>query len=68
MARDGLGAQLGQAPGAVAREARIDVRRYREAQDDVPQEREALVRVGALVDPRRMREGLPGEVLGQLIE
>jgi hypothetical protein len=39
-----------------------------EAQDAVPQEREPLVRLGALVDPRRVREGLALEFIGELIE
>jgi hypothetical protein len=34
-----------------------------EAQDHVPQEREALVGLGAVLDPRRVCERLPPEVL-----
>jgi hypothetical protein len=44
------------------------VRRDREAQDDVPQEREALVRLAPLVRPRGMGERLPGQILRQLVE
>jgi hypothetical protein len=40
----------------------------REAQDDVPQEGEPLVRALALVDPGGVRERLRGEVVGKLIE
>ena len=65
---DRLRAQLGQPAGAVALEARVDRRGDREAQDDVPQEREPLVGVGAAVDPRRVRERLLGEIFGELIE
>jgi hypothetical protein len=41
---------------------------HREAQDDVPEEGEPLVRALALVDPRRMRERLRGDVIRELIE
>ena len=40
----------------------------REAQDAVSQEREPLVRVGAVLDPRGVREGLALEFIGELIE
>jgi hypothetical protein len=40
----------------------------REAQDDVPEEGQALVRALALVDPGRVSERLRGEVVGELIE
>jgi hypothetical protein len=39
-----------------------------QAQDDVPEEREALVGLGAVVNPRGMREGLPRQVVGQFVE
>jgi hypothetical protein len=39
-----------------------------EAQDAVSEERESLVGLGAVVDPRRVREGLPNKVFGELIE
>jgi hypothetical protein len=39
-----------------------------EAQDAVPQERQPLVRLAAVVDPRRMRERLLNEVVRELIE
>jgi hypothetical protein len=68
LARDRLRPELGQPSRAELGEARIDVRRDREAQDAVPQEREPLVRLGPLVDPRRVREGLVREFVGQLIE
>jgi hypothetical protein len=40
----------------------------REAQDAVPQEGEPLVGLGALLDPRRVGEGLPLEIVGKLIQ
>jgi hypothetical protein len=39
-----------------------------EAQDAVSQEREPLVRLGPVVDPRRMSERLALEVIRELIE
>ena len=63
-----LGAQLREPAGAEALEPRVDVSRHGEAQDDVPQEREPLVRLAALVGPRGMRERLPGQILRQLVE
>jgi hypothetical protein len=44
------------------------VRRDRQAQDAVAEEGEPLVRVAAVVDPRGVREGLLGELVGQLIQ
>ena len=67
-AADRLGAHLGQAAGAVALEARVQVGGDRQAQDDVPQEREPLVGVGAVLHPGRVGEGLPAQVLRQLGE
>ena len=61
-----LGAHLGQPPGAVALEARIEVGGDGEAQDHVPQEGQALVGLGAVLDPGRVREGLPPKLLRQL--
>jgi hypothetical protein len=40
----------------------------REAQDAVSQERQPLVGLLALLDPRRVRERLPLEIFGELIE
>ena len=68
LARDALGAQLGQPARAERLEARVDVGGDREAQDDVPQEREPLVRLAALLGPRRMGERLPGQILRQLVD
>jgi hypothetical protein len=50
------------------REARIEVCGDRKAQDDIPQEREPLVRVPALLDPRRVCERLASKVRWQLVE
>ena len=66
--RHRLRAQLGQPAGAVALEARVDRGGDREAQDDVSQEREPLVGVGAAVDPGGVRERLLREIFGELIE
>ena len=63
-----LGAHLGEPAGAVALEARVEVGGDGEAQDDVPQEGEALVGVGAVLDPGGVGEGLPPQVLRQLGE
>ena len=63
---DRLGAHLGEPPGAVALEARIEVGGDREAQDHVPEEGQPLIGLGAVLDPGRMGEGLPPKVLRQL--
>ncbi len=39
-----------------------------EAQDDVPEEGQALVGLRPAVNPRRVREGLPGELAGQRVQ
>jgi hypothetical protein len=67
-AAHGLGAHLGEPPRAVALEAREQVVRHCEAQDHVPQEREPLVRLGAVLDPGRVPEDLPPQVVRQLVE
>jgi hypothetical protein len=68
LARYRLGAQLRELARAVILEARVDVGGDREAQDDVPEECQALVRALALVDPGGVCERLFGEVVGELIE
>ena len=67
-AAHGLRAHLGEPAGAVALEAREQMGGDREAQDDVTEEGEPLVGLGALLDPRRVRERLPPERVGQLVE
>jgi hypothetical protein len=39
-----------------------------QAQDAVPQEREPLIGLAAVVDPRRVRERLADEIVRKLIE
>ena len=65
---DGLRADLGQAAGAVTLEAREEVIGHGEAQHDVTQERQTLVGLGAVLDPRRVRVGLPPQVVRQLLD
>ena len=69
-ARDGLGADLRQAPGAVALglQARVERRRHGQAEHAVAQEGEPGVGVRAPLGPGGVREHLAVQVLGQLVE
>jgi hypothetical protein len=44
------------------------VRGHGQAEHRVAQEGEPLVRVAALLDPRRMRDRLPGEIVRQPLQ
>jgi hypothetical protein len=68
LARHRLGPQLRQPPGAELGKARVDVRGDGQAQDAVSQEREPLIRLAAVVDPRGVRERLADEIVRKLIE
>ena len=69
-ARDGLGADLRQAPGAVALglQARVERRRHGQAEHAVAEEGEPRVGVRAPLGPGGVREHLAVQVLGQLVE
>ena len=59
-------ANLGEAPFRSSAEAVEDRSRDRELEDAVSEELEPLVRVGAILDPRRVSEDLLESVRGQL--
>ena len=69
-ARDRLRADLRQPAGAevLGLQARIEVRRHRQREHAVAQERQARVGVAAARGPRGVREDLPVEVLRQPVE
>ena len=69
-ARDRLRADLRQPAGAVrvGLQARVQMRRDRERQHGVPQERQALVGIRPPLRPGRVRDRLPGEIVRQPLE